>query len=210
MSSSIHLGELLISRICHDLASPVGAVMSGLELIEEFEGETADDALRLMADSARIAARRMAFYRLAFGFAGNAANLSLAEARALLMDFLVGGRARLDWPEATDVANHCPEEGGVKLLLMLVFVALEALPRGGTVAVGFDLAGGIARIQAQGPGARIAPANEAALTGAEDILQRLDAGTAPSYYAGRLAQRLGAGLMLEPGTDRLSLSARLP
>ena len=37
------LAELLASRLCHDLASPVGAVLSGLELIEEFEDETADD-----------------------------------------------------------------------------------------------------------------------------------------------------------------------
>jgi histidine phosphotransferase ChpT len=76
------LMELMASRLCHDLASPVGAVMSGLELMQEFEDETADDALRLMGDSARIAARRLAFYRLAFGFAGNARNLTVGEARA--------------------------------------------------------------------------------------------------------------------------------
>ena len=32
----VRVFELLISRLCHDIISPVGAVKSGLELLTEF------------------------------------------------------------------------------------------------------------------------------------------------------------------------------
>src|SRR5258708_1678422 len=203
--------KLLVSRLSHDLASPVGAVMSGLELMQEFEGESAEDARRLMGDSARIAARRLAFFRLAFGFAGNAAGRPLAEARVVIEDFLAAGRVKLAWPEASAADAHRPAEGGIKLLLLLVVVAVEALPRGGSLAVVFDPgAGCTVRLDASGTGARVASASLAALAGGEANVGGLDALTAPAYYAGRVAQKLAAGLRVVPGADRVSLEAQLP
>ncbi len=179
--------------------------------MQEFEGETAEDALRLMGDSARIAARRLAFFRLAFGFAGNAAGQTLAEARVVIEDFLAAGRVKLAWPEASAADAHRPAEGGIKLLLLLVVVAVEALPRGGSLAVVFDPgAGCTVRLDASGTGARVASASLAALAGGEANVGGLDALTAPAYYAGRVAQKLAAGLRVVPGADRVSLEAQLP
>ena len=204
------LAELLASRLCHDLASPVGAVMSGLELMQEFEDETAEDALKLMGDSARIAACRLAFYRLAFGAAGNAASLVIGEARRVTTDFLAGGRVQLNWPERAEIDTHAPAAGATKLLLMLVFVAAESLPRGGVVAVGFDSGGAAVRIEAVGVGARLAPIAVTALGGGAIDPSGLDAATAPACYAGRVALRLRVPVAVLPDADRLRLEARLP
>ena len=42
MDLDIRVVELLASRLCHDLVSPVGAIRNGLELIEEMN-EDLDD-----------------------------------------------------------------------------------------------------------------------------------------------------------------------
>ena len=48
--------ELLASRLCHDLISPIGAVNNGLELLEDEDSGMAEDALELSIKSARRAA----------------------------------------------------------------------------------------------------------------------------------------------------------
>ncbi len=48
--------ELLASRICHDLISPVGAVHNGVEFLEESGVTGGEDAIGLISHSAQMAA----------------------------------------------------------------------------------------------------------------------------------------------------------
>src|SRR5258708_37217221 len=81
--NDLDFAALLVSRVCHDLVSPVGAVVNGLEVLEdETDPAMRADALRLVASSAEQAAARLQFARIAFGAAGSAgAELVLTQAR---------------------------------------------------------------------------------------------------------------------------------
>src|ERR1700739_296501 len=97
--NDLDFAALLVSRVCHDLVSPVGAVVNGLEVLED-ENDVAmrADALRLVAASAEQAAARLQFARLAFGAAGSAgAELDLAEVGRIVEGLMKGGRAELLW-----------------------------------------------------------------------------------------------------------------
>ena len=67
----LDLAALLCSRVCHDVISPVGAIVNGLEVLED-ENDPAmrDFTLDLIRKSARQASARLQFARLAFGAAG--------------------------------------------------------------------------------------------------------------------------------------------
>ena len=69
---ALDLAALLCSRVCHDLISPAGAIVNGLEVLEEkaSEEETKTFALDLIKRSARTASARLQFCRIAFGAAG--------------------------------------------------------------------------------------------------------------------------------------------
>ena len=68
--NDLEFAALLVSRVCHDLVSPVGAVVNGLEVLEdETDAAMRADALRLVASSAEQAAARLQFARLAYGAA---------------------------------------------------------------------------------------------------------------------------------------------
>ncbi|WP_308914790.1 histidine phosphotransferase family protein [Jannaschia sp. LMIT008] len=54
------------SRLCHDLASPLGAIGNGLELLE-LSGGTGTEELALIRGSLDAALARLRFFRLAFG-----------------------------------------------------------------------------------------------------------------------------------------------
>src|SRR5258705_13002728 len=71
--NDLDFAALLVSRVCHDLVSPIGAVVNGLEVLEdETDMAMRADALRLVAASAEQAAARLQFARIAFGAAGSA------------------------------------------------------------------------------------------------------------------------------------------
>ena len=66
---SLDLAALLCSRVCHDVISPVGAIVNALEVLEEDDPSMRDFALELIKKSARNASARLQFARLAFGAA---------------------------------------------------------------------------------------------------------------------------------------------
>ena len=70
---ALDLAALLCSRVCHDLISPVGAIVNGLEVLEEDKDEeTKTFALDLIKKSANTASAKLQFCRIAFGAAGSA------------------------------------------------------------------------------------------------------------------------------------------
>jgi histidine phosphotransferase ChpT len=68
---ALDLGALLCSRVCHDVISPVGAIVNGLEVLAEEKDESMREfAHDLIRKSATQASARLQFARLAFGAAG--------------------------------------------------------------------------------------------------------------------------------------------
>ena len=67
------LAALLCSRVCHDVISPVGAIINGTEVLEdEKDGEMREIALDLIKKSAASASARLQFCRLkTYGAAGS-------------------------------------------------------------------------------------------------------------------------------------------
>jgi histidine phosphotransferase ChpT len=99
-NSEVDLASLLCSKICHDLLSPVGAINNGLELLEdESDPVMRDRCMDLLADSARVSADKLKYFRLAFGAAGGFGDeVDPAEARQLI-ESLIGdsGKITLGW-----------------------------------------------------------------------------------------------------------------
>ena len=204
MASDIRVAKLLCSRLCHDLISPASAVNAGLELMEEQPGD--DDALNLIIRSAKQVTRRLAFYRSAFGAGGVT---TLAEARDLAAGLLADGNVVLDWPgdEGGPVSPV-----GAAMLLNLILVAMDTLPRGGAVSVRLAvLDEGIgAALTASGDGARLGEDMSRA-TGPDMAEAELSAGNVPGYLVRRLADDAGVSVEISDGTDgEVRLAALLP
>ena len=130
-ADELTLASLLVSRLMHDLAASAGAGGNGIEMLKE-EGADAG-AIELLEFSAGETVRRLEFFRLAFGAAGGlGVRQPLDEARTKTRAFFEGRRVRIEWP--TGGAADAPQPV-VKLILNLVLMGAEALPKGGTVTV---------------------------------------------------------------------------
>jgi histidine phosphotransferase ChpT len=192
---SLDLAALLCSRVCHDVISPVGAIVNGLEVLEdESDASMRDFALDLIRKSARQASARLQFARLAFGAAGSAgASIDLGDAEQVARGLFQDDKVAFSWsgPRALFPKNR------VKLLLNLVVLASHAVPRGGSIHV--DVAGEADGpsfvIVATGPNARIPPHAESLLAGTPDG-GAVDAHGIQVFYTGMVARAAGMQVRL--------------
>src|SRR5437588_3274803 len=96
---ALDLAALLCSRVCHDLISPVGAVVNGIEVMEDDADEqTKTFALDLIRKSAATASARLQFCRLAFGAAGSAgASIDTGDAEAVARGMMEDDKVKITW-----------------------------------------------------------------------------------------------------------------
>lgn len=163
--------ELACSRLCHDLVGPVGAATNGLELLREVSANQNEEILDMTDESARTAWRRLEFFRVAFGYGGGRSGWSQSELRSLAAGMLKDTRVTLNWPDRGDAT--LVEGRGGKLILNLVILIAEAMPRGGEVAVEVKSGGSGLQVavEGQGPGAAMNDRVYAAVRGAAPLAE---------------------------------------
>lgn len=189
--SETDLGALLVSRVCHDLISPVAAISNGLEILaDEDDAQMREHAMRLIEHSVGQAKARLLFARMAFGAMGSAgAEIELREVANVAEEFFRVGKAKLDWqspPLAVDKEI-------VRVLLNLAALGADCIPRGGALTVRVEAPRNavVVSIVAKGLKANLAP----------DIKEGLALATPPEDLTGRtiapfvtalLAKRMGS------------------
>jgi histidine phosphotransferase ChpT len=203
----LDLASLACSRVCHDVISPVGAIINGLEVLdEEKDAEMRQIALDLIKKSAATASARLQFCRLAYGAAGSAgASIDTTDAETVTRGLITDDRTKLVW----SVPRQLAPKNKVKLLLNLCVLAFSAIPRGGvlTVAVAGDGDAMAMEIEAKGPNARLAK-NAAALIAGEPENGAIDAHTIQPFLAGVVARSCGMAVVVEAEADVVRLRAK--
>jgi histidine phosphotransferase ChpT len=200
----IELAALLCSRVCHDVISPVGAIVNGLEVLEEEKDESMREfAQDLIRKSAKQASARLQFARIAFGAAGSAgASIDLGDAAQIAKGFIEDDRIRLEM----DAPRVLLPKNQVKLLLNLLITATSTIPRGGVIRAIISVSGeqGTFDIRASGTNARI-PAHVEALLKGESETGTVDAHAIQPYYTGLIAKAasMAVSLSLEDNEARI-------
>jgi histidine phosphotransferase ChpT len=204
---ALDLAALLCSRVCHDLISPVGAIVNGLEVLaEEKDEETKTFAMDLIKKSATTASAKLQFCRIAFGAAGSAgAQIDTGDAEKISRGFLEDDKTKLAWnlPRALLAKNR------VKLLLNMLLIAGQAIPRGGQLTIdpiGSGDSMGF-KISAAGANAKVLPTVPPLLAG-ETGGESLDAHRIQPFYAGLLARACGVTATIATEGESVVLTAQ--
>jgi histidine phosphotransferase ChpT len=201
---ALELAALLCSRVCHDLISPVGAIVNGLEVLDDNpKPEDRDFALDLIRKSAKTASARLQFCRLAFGAAGSSsAQIDLGDAQNMAKGHIEDGKITLSW----NLPRLLLPKNRVKLLLNMLVIAQQTIPRGGTLTIDPVGEGETMsfRVTAAGLNARV-PQNIVALLGASTAA--VDAHAVQPYYTRLLAQACGLTVTLVPEGETVVISA---
>ena len=157
--------ELLASRICHDLISPVGAINNGIEFMEDAgdDPESIKQASELIAHSAQAAAARLQAFRIAYGAGGRDGNIKPEDIQKTFGALTrADGKVRQSWDPFSSLGIDVKTPGFAKVLMGGMMLAMECLPKGGTVYVDPGSATETL-IRAEGPDAVIREGVEQAL-----------------------------------------------
>jgi histidine phosphotransferase ChpT len=201
---ALDLAALLCSRVCHDLISPVGAIVNGIEVLEEDKDEeTRTFALDLIKKSSRNASARLQFCRLAFGAAGSAgAQIDTGDAEKVSRGLIEDEKIKITW----NLPRELRPKNQVKLLLNMMLVAAGTIPRGGTLTVD-PVEGSLGfRITAAGLNARVTPTTVELLVGAPG--QTVDAHGVQPFYTGILARECGLSVTAVAEGETIVVAAR--
>ena len=201
LPDTLELAALLCSRVCHDLISPVGAIVNGLEVLDDSKSnDDREFALNLIRKSAKTASAKLQFCRLAFGAAGSAgAQIDTGDAENMSRGFLEDDKTKVVW----NLARTLQPKNRVKLLLNMLILAQQAIPRGGTLTV--DQPGEGLRVRASGLNARV-PQNLADLL-AGTHGGTIDAHAVQPHYARLLAQACGLRAAMTASGDAVEVAA---
>jgi histidine phosphotransferase ChpT len=202
----LDLAALLCSRVCHDVISPVGAIINGLEVLDgEEDDEMRAVAMELIKKSAISASAKLQFCRLAFGAAGSyGASIDTGDAEKVARDIFASDRTVLEWIGGRRLASR----NSVKLMLNMCLVAAGSVPRGGVITVeisGEEEAMRI-RVEAKGLNAKLSH-------GAADILagnsstETIDGRSIQLYFTTLLARECQATLNVATSPEAVLLTA---
>ncbi|WP_438278600.1 histidine phosphotransferase ChpT [Nitrobacter sp.] len=203
---TLELAALLCSRVCHDLISPVGAIVNGLEVLDDNpKPDDREFALDLIRKSAKTASARLQFCRLAFGAAGSAgAQIDLGDAQAMAKGHFEDGKITIAW----NLPRLLLPKNRVKLLLNLLVIAQQMIPRGGVLSVD-PLGDGEAmgfQITAAGMNARVSQSVVDLLS--SGTTGAVDAHAIQPYYTRLLAEACGINISIVPDGEKVIVSAR--
>jgi histidine phosphotransferase ChpT len=137
MVDILELSELLMAKLCHDLAGPIGAINNGVELLKDPSPAFYKESVELVEISAKDAVARLMYYRHAYGINRNGAGISVLALKELVGNFYKNKNLTFTWPEShgdADSLNLIKNELA-KLLLNMILLVAGSLIHGGNIVI---------------------------------------------------------------------------
>jgi len=201
------LASHLAARLCHDFISPAGAIVSGLDLLDDPSAQDMrEEAMGMIAASAGKLVALIKFNRIAFGGGAGAEVFDTRELESLTQGVFADMRAKLEWAVALPGLDKPAARG----LLSLAQVGAGVLPAGGVVRIEAADEGGAVVLTVRASGrARLRSEVAEGLAG-----QRLSEGRTghwvQAYYLRKLIDEAGGSLEIITEEALITFVARFP
>ncbi|MDO9336044.1 MAG: histidine phosphotransferase family protein [Caulobacter sp.] len=208
VADPVDLAAQLAARLCHDFISPASAIVSGLDLLDDPTAQDMrEDAMALIAQSARKLADLLAFCRAAFGSASTVEVFDSRDLETLAQSVFGHMKASLVW----EVAPASLNKPAARTLLNLCQIAGTALPTGGVVTARVVEAGGRTALSLEGAGPRIRLKPEVAggLLG-KPKGEAMGGAWIQAFYVHSLVAQAGGQVAVEAGDEKVTLAAWVP
>ena len=202
------LATYIAAKLCHDFISPSGAIVSGLDLMQDPTAQDMrDDALALIEQSARKMVALVHFARVAFGAATTSERFTAREIEGLVSNMVQGGRAAMDW-RISEGEFTKPQ---ARALTNLAYLTMGALPMGGVAVIQSRTEDGRLYLEgfAEGARARLKPEAVVGLAG-ERLTEGLAGQWIQPYWLWLTVKEAGGALRVKVEDGKVALVARMP
>lgn len=204
----IDLTAYVAAKLCHDFISPTGAISSGLDLLADPSAQDMrEEAMSLIAASARKLVGIVHFARVAFGAATSAESFDARELETLVRGAFEHMRAELEW--RVDVGTFNKPQA--RALLNLAQIGGGALPTGGAAVVTARAYGETLEMEvdSRGPRARLKAEVATGLRG-ETLTEGLAGQWIQAYWLHQVVDEAGGRLSVEIAEEHVRLRIEIP
>ncbi|NKB43039.1 MAG: hypothetical protein GKS03_02055 [Alphaproteobacteria bacterium] len=219
MSNELQIAHLLCTRLCHDLAGPVGAISAGVELIGTDPSLIDEETLSLLSGSAQAAGQKLKFLRIAFGWSGGGGT-KFDDLEHTFEDYLVAtsamsGVPQLDWPDNNNLTLLSEKlgDGAAQILSNIVLLSLECMHSCGALSI--DLRSGPAGLEVvvnnrtvEGRASKIREDTAAAMANPDQV--PLSAQTVQAHLTHLLVSNSGGRIAVEGDAEGAVVTSKWP
>jgi histidine phosphotransferase ChpT len=202
MTIDVRLLEMMASKICHDLISPVGAVANGVEILEDMGSDPDGDVVNLIAFSSSQATAKLKALRLAYGQGGADTAIKPEDVLRTFSEFIAGDGRIVFSGDMKSLGPTSPVHGYPKTLMCALLLLIEALPKGGSISASMD--GAITKITGEGENAGLREGYPEALE-QKTPSENLNTKHIHAALTGMIAAHYGFTIAVESGSGTISL-----
>ncbi len=202
------LAARLAARLCHDFITPASAIVTGHDLLEDPTAkDMRDDAMDLIAASARKLGDLLQFARVAFGASAQAESFDTAELERLARGIYAQVRPELEWA----IEPQSLPKAAARALMNLAQLTADALPFGGVARAGLAREPGrlILTVKGAAPRVRLHAEVAGGMAG-EPLGDGLGGRWVQAYYLHALVRAAGGAVSAEAAEGQITFSATLP
>jgi histidine phosphotransferase ChpT len=147
MSQELILLELLMTKLCHDLSAPIGAVYNGVEFLESEDNPALleNPAYELVSSNAQIAVKKLKFFRYIYGKSDAKGEVDTQYLKQIVEDFFADTKIKLELHQGQKYVALTG--GAAKLVAVLCYIASFFLIYGGKITVNIERRPGVKAVQ---------------------------------------------------------------
>ncbi|MBN9542500.1 MAG: hypothetical protein J0G32_01710 [Alphaproteobacteria bacterium] len=138
MISDFEVSQLLMSKVFHDLAGPVGAMNNGAEFLKESRSDVHQKAIELMQLSSSQAVSRLELFKAVLGYSPANSEVSLNKIKPMISAYFSEKPITFNWKNLTRPDEINMTSAASKALIISVLIVASSLIYGGSVDIEID------------------------------------------------------------------------
>lgn len=209
ITNEIKLAQMVATRLCHDLAGPLGAVNNGVEFWRESGSGAMDSAVGLVESSAKEAVDRLLFYRQALGMVHEVGETQWEILEGYAKELLIQRKANLQpLPNVSDASSILSNSSFCQAVLNLMLCVSDALIHGGEIFVQWPNEDFSRPLKLTGRGKQVkydAIMAQILEQPSEDLNNLISSRNIHGYLASLLANHAGVSLKVTADSDMITI-----
>lgn len=130
MQQDLQLTYLMCSRLCHDLAAPLSAISIGLDMLPE--SDDPEGPQKILQYSIKSAMDKLELLRCLSGYTNSPEKPTFTDAVRIINKSIDLEKFQIDW--LCRIEDNI-SGNAVRLIVAIIMIAIDALPRGGKISV---------------------------------------------------------------------------
>jgi histidine phosphotransferase ChpT len=208
MSIVLEFSELLVIKLCHDLAGSITSVSHSVDFLEAEDPALNAKALDLLKSSSVEVMAKLRYYRYAYGLSSQSGEADLDAIRSLIEQYFASTKIRLIWRQDYTAGFITMTHQACKLMVNMLLLVASTMIYGGELKLNLTKLGRNKVINVVGTsqrGVEIAPDMDPILFKHEDIAFKIN--NIQIHLLAKLASSLGLQLTGAVAQDTCQLTA---